>query len=248
MPDQNKGLLISVGKADKKQVVRHSGPEIKVQGQIVSTSAARGIDLVFVIDTTGSMSDKIEGLIATCSRFVDDLANLSLSHRIAVVAFGDLTVPGDDITVSSFTDEVQSVKRTLSTVPRYGGGGNEGESSLEALDRALTLPFRPNVVKVFVLITDDLALQHQISAKSITKRLEQREMLTFVVSPPQDYFQEMAHRTGGVWYPISAGADFSAILDLFKNLATKLSSVAADVYRIGNGSVSKYLQIKAPTK
>jgi hypothetical protein len=58
----------------------------------------------------------------------------------------------------------------------------------------------------------------------------------------------MAHRTGGVWYPISAGADFSAILDLFKNLATKLSSVAADVYRIGNGSVSKYLQIKAPTK
>jgi Mg-chelatase subunit ChlD len=32
------------------------------------TPGERGVDLVFVIDTTGSMSDKIESLLATCSR------------------------------------------------------------------------------------------------------------------------------------------------------------------------------------
>jgi Mg-chelatase subunit ChlD len=248
MPDANKGLVISVGKGDKRQVIQQPGLTIKVQGRAVSTSAGRGIDIVFVIDTTGSMSDKIEGLLATCSRFVDELAKLALSHRIAVVAFGDLTVPGDDITVFEFTDDVQRVKETLSAVPRYGGGGNSGESSLEALDKALALHFRPNVVKALILITDEPALQHEVNAVDLTRRLAQKEMLTFVVSPPEHYYQEMARRTGGVWYQVSANADFTGLIEVFRKLAAKLSSVVADVYRLGNGSVAKYLQIKAPSK
>jgi Mg-chelatase subunit ChlD len=245
MPEENKGLLISVGKAANKHVVQHTGPTIKVQGQAVSASAGRGIDIVFVIDTTGSMSDKIDGLLATCNRFVDELAKLKLSHRISVVAFGDLTVPGDDITVFKFTDDIQQVKHTLTTVPRYGGGANSGESSLEALEKALALPFRPNVVKALMLITDEPALQHQLSAREVTRRFIQKEVLTFVVSPPETYYQDLARQTGGVWYQVSASADFTGLIALFKNLASKLSSVVADVYRLGNGSVSKYLQLKA---
>jgi len=248
MADENRGLVVSVGKADRKQVIQGSGPIVKVQGHAASSNVGRGIDIVFVIDTTGSMSDKIQGLLATCNRFVDELAKLALSHRIAVVAFGDLTVPGDDIKVFKFTEDVHRVKETLTSVPRYAGGGNSGESSLEALNKALDLPFRPNVVKALILITDEPALQHEITARDITRRLGKKEMLTFVVSPPEDYYQEMAHETGGFWYQVSATADFTGLLDIFRSLAAKLSTVVADVYRVGNGSVSKYLQLREPGK
>jgi Mg-chelatase subunit ChlD len=240
MENQNKG---------GKQIIQRSGSTIAVRGQPLTTgSGARGIDIVFVIDTTGSMSDKIEGLLATCNRFVDELAKLSLSYRIAVVAFGDLTVPGDDVCVFPFTDDLQRVKNTLKNVPRYDGGGNSGESSLEALDRVLNLQFRPKVIKAAILITDEPALQHRIKARDVISRLGQMEILTFVVSPPEDYYKDMARKTGGVWYQVSASSDFTGLLDMFRNLAAKLSSVVADVYRLGNGSVSKYLQLKAPEK
>src|SRR5512139_3393619 len=115
----------------------------------------RGVDLVFVIDTTGSMSDKIESLLATCSRFADDFNALQLNHRIAIVSFGDLRVPGDKIQNTVFTGNVEVTKKSLRNIPRNSGGGNQGESSLEALERAISLPFRPDVVKAIVLITDE---------------------------------------------------------------------------------------------
>ncbi len=248
MADENKGLMISVGKAEKKQVIKHTGPTIKVQGREVSAAAGRRIDVVFAIDTTGSMSDKIDGLLATCNRFVDELSKLALSHRLAIVAFGDLTVPGDDIAVFKFAEDIQRVKATLAGVPRYGGGGNSGESSMEAIDKALALPFRPGAVKALIVITDEPALQHNLRASDITRRLVQNEILTFVVSPAEDYYQDMARKTGGTWYPVSASTDFTGLLEMFKKLAVKLSSVVADVYRLGNGSVSQYLQLKPPSK
>src|SRR5262249_28654759 len=158
MTHKQKGLTISVGKGERKHIVQqppqHPGPVIKVGGRVVSAPHGRGVDLVFVVDTTGSMSDKIDGLLATCHGFVDVLGSLQLSQRIAVVAFGDLTIPGDDIAVFGFTDNVERVKATLRGIPRYSGGGNLGESSLEALGRALALPFRPGAVKVIILLTD----------------------------------------------------------------------------------------------
>lgn len=248
MSDPKKGLTISVGKGNKKQVIQGRGPTIKVQGRPVSGSSSGGIDVVFAIDTTGSMSDKIDGLLATCSRFVDELGKLALSHRLAIIAFGDLTVPGDDITVFPFTQDIERVKATLRTVPRYSGGGNSGESSLEAVDKALALPFRPGAVRALILITDEPALQHHFRVGDIIQRLVQGETLAFVVSLGEDYYRSMAEKTGGTWYEVSSDTDFTGLLDIFKTLAVKLSSVVDDVYRLGGGSVSRYLQIKPPAK
>jgi Mg-chelatase subunit ChlD len=241
-----KGTLISIGKGDEKRIVADSGPAIKIQGKLVGREGGRGVDLVFVIDTTGSMSDKIEGLLATCTRFVDEFAALNLDQRVAIVAFGDLTVPGDKIETTAFTGQVEIIKRSLQNIPRYGGGGNEGESSLEALEKALALPFRPNVVKVVILITDEPALQHQIRASDMINRLSTREFLAFVVSPPLAYFQEMANRNGGKWYQVEANTDFTDLLAMFKQMAEKVSQVVSDVYHMGGGSVANYLRIKPP--
>jgi len=246
--DEKKGITVSIRSGDKTQITSNSGPIIRIQNDPVHQGPERNVDLIFVIDTTGSMSDKIEGLLSTCARFVDEFANLKLSHRIAIVSFGDLTVPGDKIESTSFTDKIEVVKRSLKNIPRNGGGGNEGESSLEAIEKALDLPFRANAVKVIILITDEPALQHRIRPTEINDKLQKNEFLAFVVSPPLAYFQEMAKRNGGRWYPVSAKTDFTDLLDMFKNIATKVSKVVSDVYELGDGSVSTYLQLKPPDK
>ncbi len=211
-------------------------------------STGRGVDLVFVIDTTGSMSDKIESLLATCSRFVEDFNALRLNQRIAIVSFGDLRVPGDKIQNTAFTAEVEVTQRSLRNIPRNNGGGNEGESSLEALERALTLPFRSDAVKAIVLITDEAADQQRLKADDMIGRLTEREMLVFVASPPHKYYQRMALRNGGQWYRISAHTRFNELLDLFRNLARTVSQVVSDVYQVGDGSVANYLRLKPPER
>jgi len=239
-------IAITVGN-QKGEISPSSGLIVRIEAPKPVEGASGGkLDLVFVIDTTGSMSDKIDSLLETCQRFVDELAGLSLSHRIAVVAFGDLTVPGDDITTFGFTSRVEEVKRTLGNIPRYGGGGNEGESSFEALEKAIALPFRPNAVKAIVLITDEPALRHNIATEDLLGRLRSQEILAFVVSPPEEYYQQIARQTGGVWYQVSASTDFTDLIAMFQKLAARISSVVSDVYRIGSGSVSKYLQLKPP--
>src|SRR5207302_1878314 len=104
-----------------------------------------------------------DGLIESCQSFVDRLATRRIDWVAAVVGFGDLTVEGDRIVATPFSSSAERVKSLLRGLPRYSGGGNEGESSLEALSAALAQPgYRADAMKVVVLITDEPALQRKL--------------------------------------------------------------------------------------
>lgn len=244
MSNTGKGFAIKLGgDSDDSQ---STGLRVTVQGKPFDNSAKAAVDLVFVIDTTGSMSDKIEGLLNTCTKFVDEFAALRLDHRIGIVAFGDLTVEGDRIVATKFTNNIETTKESLSKIPRYSGGGNEGESSFDAMDKAMARPFRQEAVKVLVLITDEPGLEHDnITAREIIRRLEQEEFLTFVVATPDNYYKEMGEKSGGKWYQVSGSSDFTDLLDTFREMAKKVSKVVADVHKLGQGSVKDYLRLKA---
>src|SRR5579864_328751 len=160
------------------------GSTAKVVRMEMGRDSARALaDLVFVIDTTGSMNDKIDGLIESCESFVDRLATRHIDWVAAVVGFGDLTVEGDRIVATPFSSSAERVKALLRGLPRYSGGGNEGESSLEALQAALDQPgYRPDAMKVVVLITDEPALQKKIRPSAMTGRLREAGAIAFVLS------------------------------------------------------------------
>jgi hypothetical protein len=244
MGNDNK-IIISVLNSTSQKQITNQKTEVIVKGKSIN---AKEVDLVFVIDTTGSMSDKINGLLETCSKFVDEFSQLNLDYRIAIVAFGDLTVPGDKIEATLFTSNIETTKKSLIKIPRNGGGGNEGESSLEALLKAFKLEYRSTAVKVIILITDEPAIQRELAATTIIETLTKNEFLTFVISPAIQYFKDMAINNGGKWYQISATTDFSDLLDMFKEVAKKVTVVVRDVYKIGNGKVSNYLKLKDPSK
>lgn len=245
-----KKIIVS-GKADKQitigKMITSSGPEVVTS----TTKGSNKVDIVFVIDTTGSMDDKIQALLATCRQFVDEAKKLELEPNFALVSFGDISVQGggDKIeTVVKLTDNLDLIKLGLTHIPRNNGFGNVGESSMEALQEALKIQHRTGAVKVIILITDEPALQHHITAPQMTKMLRQREYLVFVVATPDEYYKHMARENGGVWKEISASTNLTEILVAFRAMAKRVTEVTRDVFTYGGGSVSKYLQLKPPDK
>lgn len=220
-----------------------------VRMEVGRDSAKALADLVFVIDTTGSMNDKIDGLIESCESFVDRLASKHIDWAAAVVGFGDLTVEGDRIVATPFSSSAERVKALLRGLPRYSGGGNEGESSLEALRAALNQQgYRTGAMKILILITDEPALQKALRPSTMTGMLREAGAIAFVLSPNIKYFRSMAGDTGGQWWNVDSGGDFSKILEVFDKIATKVASTVVAVHKLSGGNVKEYLKLPPSTR
>jgi hypothetical protein len=238
-------LLGDDRQASVRQPIRLTSVTVDISGRRPESVGKRTrADLTVCIDTTGSMSDKIEGLLQTCQRFVDQLAHRNVDWQAAVVAFGDLTVPGDRIVATAFSSDVGQVQGTLRRVPRFAGGANEGESSLEAVRAALSLKgYRSEAVRVLILITDEPALQHTVRARDVIAEVRHAGFLCFVVSPALAYFQQLARDCAGTWFEISARTDLSSILRIFDHVARDVASTVHNVERLTGGNAQEYLRL-----
>jgi hypothetical protein len=114
---------------------------VGLRGQLASPPA--GLDLAFVIDTTGSMGDEIRYLQVEFDNIVADIARLfpNVSRRYALVVYKD---DGDPYVERSFdfTPDAAQFRTTLSQ-QSAGGGGDYPEASDRALLAANRLAWRP---------------------------------------------------------------------------------------------------------
>ena len=203
------------------------------------------VDVCFVFDTTGSMSDKIDGLVACMTDFVEAFSQLALDWRCTCVPFGDLTVPGDRVDAQlPFVATADEAKLQLRQMPRFSGGGNTGESSIEAMLAAIGKPWRQEAVRVLVLLTDEPALEVR-RAQQILEKLQADEIICFAASPPEAYYRDWAQRNGGQWTAIGPQMDTAELLNLLRSLVRDVAQVARDVHQLAGGSVRKYLQLEA---
>jgi hypothetical protein len=164
------------------------------------TISRRELDLCLVFDTTGSMADKIDGLISCMDALVADLARMALAWRMTTVPFGDLTVLGDRVVDDQpFVADARRASHQLRTMPRFHGGGNLGESSIEAMLAACRKRYRANAVKVLVLVTDEPALGHEQGQHAVHAALSALDAACFSVAPDTPYFRRFATKHGGEW-------------------------------------------------
>jgi hypothetical protein len=216
---------------------------------ITKGASSSRVDFIFAVDTTGSMSGKIDGLLATCMFFAEECRTHAMSPEFTLIAFGDLNVPGDEIVTTVRAGDIDTFKRGLKAIPRFSGGGNEGESSLDAAVHAAKVECRPGAVKIIVLITDEPPLQHgNVTGPAVIRELIRGQFVAYVVSPPGILFQDMAKRTGGGWYEIGDHLDLSDILSKFRRLALQASALASDIHKLAGGSVAEYLRLAPPEK
>lgn len=220
------------------------GSTISLQPGTRESFASRPpVDICLVFDTTGSMSDKIDGLTSCMTGFVDRLAGLGLDWRMTTVPFGDLTVDGDRVVCDlPFVHSVIAAKALIRQMPRFSGGTNDGESSIEAMRAALSKPWRDRAVKVLVLVTDESAVGAE-RAHAVSRAIRQAEAICFCVTSDTPYYRTWATQSAGSWVQIAATMETSALLDKLRSLVNDVATVAADVHATAGGSVRRYLEL-----
>jgi len=83
------------------------------------------VDLALVVDVTGSMQEKMNGIIKALTEFTDEI-DTSTAPLIALITFGD------EVKVSAFTRDLNVLRGAIEKLTASGGGLCE-EASVEAL-------------------------------------------------------------------------------------------------------------------
>jgi uncharacterized repeat protein (TIGR01451 family) len=87
------------------------------------------VDIVMVIDVTGSMQDEINGVIGALQAFIEKIDS-SQSPLMALIIFGD------EVKVAAFTRDLEILRNAVTNLTANGGGTCH-EASIEALSVAL---------------------------------------------------------------------------------------------------------------
>src|SRR5262249_38584026 len=115
------------------------------------------VDILFVLDVTGSMQFAINGVRDGIRDFVAVLGKRELDSRVGLLAFRDRLIREEPELLrfdgEVFTKDFDRFRDQVGNL-RASGGGDEPESSLDALALAAAQPFRPRAIKVLLLITD----------------------------------------------------------------------------------------------
>ncbi|GAA2375954.1 vWA domain-containing protein [Dactylosporangium salmoneum] len=149
-----------------KQQLKHEYGDATGQQMILAlTQDIVKIDLVFVIDTTGSMSPYINGVVGVANDVVDVLTGRGpnahiTDYRIGLVDFKDVDSSGcessyDAVTDLDLTTSRQAIVDALKSLPgKVSGGCDFPEDQLSGVQRAVNFPWRAGVQKVVLLMTD----------------------------------------------------------------------------------------------
>ena len=111
-------------------------------------------DIVFAIDTTGSMSYPISNVYNNIDKFVSILSENNVDVRLGLIEYRDIFVDGYDSTkcYNWYTD-VAKFKSKLKSL-QINGGGDAPETAVDALKSANDMEYRTGVGKYIILVTD----------------------------------------------------------------------------------------------
>jgi hypothetical protein len=122
------------------------------------------VDILFVLDVTGSMQPQIDGVKRSIVGFADELEKRRLDARVGLLAFRDRLINEESVVLQfpqkdkpemmgPFTYDRKRFQEEVGKL-KASGGGDEPESSLDALALASRQPFRESANKVLIHITD----------------------------------------------------------------------------------------------
>ena len=175
------------------------------------------MDIVFVVDTTGSMGTPIQNLANNLEAFTSSLKNQGYSLNLGLVKYGDINET-TSIGVESvlfggeeFTSDVGTLVSALNNLS-VAGGGDLPESGLEGVVEALKYSFRDSAQKKIIAISD-INVHKKETGKSdytlddVLKALNSKNVnlsaVTKLDTVGKDDWGFLADGTGGNLYSIS---------------------------------------------
>lgn len=205
-----------------------------LQKQPVKSQKNAIIDVAFCLDTTGSMSELIEGAKQKIWTIVNTVnsAQPKPTLRIALVGYRDR---GDDYVTTKFdfTSDLETMYSHLRGF-QAGGGGDTPEDVNRALNDAvngLKWSQEPAALKIVYLVGDappHMDYQEGYDYRSITKIAERRGIIVNTVQcgsidGTREIWQEIARMAEGKYAAIDQSGGMVAIASPYDEELTKLS-------------------------
>ena len=182
---------------------------------VTPVNPAAPTDVVFIIDKSGSMSDKIQKVKDAIISFANSLENSNADFRFGVVVFDgpDEIIPytftAADGTSSYFTNNITDFTTVVNTITDDGHSGSE--YGLTAIQTALLTGLREGVSRRFVVLTDEGYGENSsdyVTSTDIETALKAANVKMDVVgrmgTDCQTEYEPLANSTGGKFYDIDS--------------------------------------------
>lgn len=198
----------------------------------VSSTMIGVVDVVFVVDTTGSMGNEIRNVRDNVIDFAEQLYNIGINVRWALVEYRDcqLTASGEQTQVHMYFSEnwyidIEAFREEVGSLTASGGGDNP-ETIIDALETARRLDLREDAAKFFIGITDaDYKTYNKFGISNMDEMIDllvSDDIITSIVTSTNyfDDYEELTLRTGGILCDINKD---------FANELMKLIELIGDV-------------------
>ena len=170
----------------------------KVGDAALQLSSNTPIDIVLFVDGSKSMDDKLPHFLKQLEILVRDWDNAFVDYQIGVVRFRS-RASVNMVNVFNPPQTLEQIRKIIELPCR------ENEMLLDAVAEGLRrLKLRSNARPYFILVTDEPA-KGEYSPLAIIQMLQQQQVLVSVVGTYDDFQQQVATKTGGVWVPIPEG-------------------------------------------
>ncbi len=196
--------------------------EASIKLSVKPRSGTPQVDVLFVLDVTGSMSKQIKGVRDGFLNLVKEMEDKKFDSRIGLIAYRDHKSEKEEPELpkfdgSLFTRDYAAFRREVNKL-RATGGGDEPESTLDAVTLAARQDFRPKANKVMILITDatphipDRDTRTIKEAVDVLQDKKIDQLHTVVKMDHQNLFYaalQKGAKEGGKWFDIdkTVGAD-----------------------------------------
>ena len=180
-----------------------------------ATTSGSVADYVFIFDTSGSMSTYINQVKNIAANFTSQLTSLGVDYRLGIVEYEG----AESISTYNFTNDVGTFTADVTTVADKAYYGGWEEYGLTAIETALSMNFRENATKHFIVITDEGYEEDSSASGTTIANLNSNSVKLDVIGATYydciGEWEPVANATGGHFYDING--NFNSI---FTSIAT----------------------------
>lgn len=200
--------------------------------------AANKLDIVFIIDRSGSMGSSINSVKNQISGFTDLLEGQGISYRLGLVTYEE------DVTVYPLTSNVNTFKNNLSGI--YVSGGIE--NGLDAIYSAVNdYVFDISAAKYFILIGDEhIYSGYGRTEASIKNQLRNNNIIltSIGIDDIRSQFKGISDATGGLYLDLDSDfkSSLASIFDQIQTIPT-LNIVSPTPNQVISGAQSAFIPV-----
>lgn len=165
--------------------------------EIVETSVGRHIDVVFVIDTSGSMGVHIRAVKEHLAEMINTYKSSNIDYALGLTRFSWLRI--NKIKVSPLTKNFSKFRQELDAIVPVGG-----EHALDAIEKTVRkMRFRARSKRYIILVTNELLTSIEgLTVQDAIMLCRKFSIHVNVLGLSNKDHKLLASETGGKWYPI----------------------------------------------